>query len=254
MVDKEIKEYSENNNEEFYTILQDEFSNMYSYNILNGVAKNDLRSNRLFDISYKNIFRILDKELPNINEFKESLIVQDNLYNEEQQKEFCKFINIDNSIIINNDSDIITLFSVSKNKDYVSFVTDADLSKLDSVDIYIDMNEISYAGCQKMLKPISSYFVPKYSWEYAIRITKENIYIYKFVAENIDLVETIVNTGSKTNIKILSSILRGNPYNWNYQVVAIKDGLVKDFIEDKDKKEKIFKKLPLQLNMFKYCR
>ena len=254
LVDKEIKEYSENNNEEFYTILQDEFSNMYSYNILNGVANNDLRSNRLFDISYKNIFRILDKELPNINEFKESLIVQDNLYNEEQQKEFCKFINIDNSIIINNDSDIITLFSVSKNKDYVSFVTDADLSKLDSVDIYIDMNEISYAGCQKMLKPISSYFVPKYSWEYAIRITKENIYIYKFVAENIDLVETIVNTGSKTNIKILSSILRGNPYNWNYQVVAIKDGLVKDFIEDKDKKEKIFKKLPLQLNMFKYCR
>ena len=203
LADKEITEYSEHNeNEEICTILQDEFSNMYSYNILNGIANNDIQSNRLFDISYKNIFKILNKELPNINEFKESLVVQYNLYNEEQQKEFCKFINIDDSIIINNDSKIITFFSVSKNNNYISFATDADLSKLDSIDIYIDMNEISYAGCKRMLQPLSSYFVPKHSWEYAIRITKENIYIYKF----------------------------------------------------KDKKEKIFKKLPLQLNMFKYCR
>lgn len=255
LADKEITEYSEHNeNEEICTILQDEFSNMYSYNILNGIANNDIQSNRLFDISYKNIFKILNKELPNINEFKESLVVQYNLYNEEQQKEFCKFINIDDSIIINNDSNIITFFSVSKNNNYISFATDADLSKLDSIDIYIDMNEISYAGCKRMLQPLSSYFVPKHSWEYAIRITKENIYIYKFVAEDIEVVKTIPNAGSKSNVKILSSILRGNPYNWNYQVVAIKDGLVKDFIEDKDKKEKIFKKLPLQLNMFKYCR
>lgn len=254
LADKEITEYVKNSeNEEICTILQDEFSNMYSYDILNGVVNNDIKSNRLFDISYKNIFRILNKELPNINEFRESLVVQGSRAdNEEHPKEFCKFVNINNSIIINNDSTIITLFSVSKSNNYVSFVTDANLSKLDSIDIYIDMNEISYVGCSKMLQPLNSYFMPKYSWEYAIRITKENIYIYKFVAENIDLVKTIPNDKSKSNIKILSGILRGNPYNWNYQVVAVQNGLVADFIEDKDKKAKMFKNLPLQLNMFKY--
>ena len=255
LADKEISEYIENNkDEEFHSILQDELSNMYSYSILNGVINNDTKSARLFDISYQNIFRILNKKLPNINEFKESLVIQEKSNRKENQKEFCKFVNINNSIIINIDSKIISFFSISKGNNDISFVTDADLSKLDSVDIYIDMNGISYAGCKKMLQPLSSYFVPKHSWEYAIRITKENVYIYKFVAENIDLVKTIPNTDSKAKIKIASGILRGDPYNWNYQVVAIKDGSVVDFIEDKDKKADILKNLPLQLNMFKYYK
>ena len=51
---------------------------------------------------------------------------------------------------------------------------------------------------------------------------------------------------------ISSNILKGNPYNWNYQVVVVKNGEVLDFIENKDKKEKMFKSLPLQINMYNY--
>jgi len=256
LADKEITEYiKDNKDEEIYTILCDEFSNMYSYSVINGILNNDMNSFRLFDISYKNVFRILNKKLPNINEFKESLIIQDMSTNiEEQTKEFCKFINIDDSIMINNDSEFVTLLSISKNNNYISFSTDVDLSEIDSVDIYIDMNGIAYTGCQKLLDPVNSYFVPEHSWEYVIRITKESIYIYKFISNNIDLIQNIQNDNSKTNVKVLSSIFRGDCYNWNYQVVAIKDGQVIDFIEDKDKKIKMFKSLPLQLNMFKYSK
>lgn len=256
LVDKEIEEYGKDKkDDEMYSILCDEFFNMYSYNVMNGIANNNMSSIRLFDISYKNIFKILNKKVPNVNEFKESLIVQGKLSVEEDfAKEFCKFVDVDGSIIINNDSDIITLFSISKDKNSVSFTTDADLSNLDSVDIYIDMNGILNIGNPRMLNPLNSYFVPEHNWEYAIRITKDNIYIYKFVSENVDLIQTIPNDASKPSAKIPSNIFRGDPYNWNYQVVAVKNEQVIDFIEDKDKKTKIFKSLPLQLNMFKYYK
>jgi hypothetical protein len=46
--------------------------------------------------------------------------------------------------------------------------------------------------------------------------------------------------------------LKGNPYNWSYQVVAIRDGEVVDFIESKEKKGKLFNVLPLQIKMYNY--
>lgn len=114
------------------------------------------------------------------------------------------------------------------------------------------MNNIAYTGSQKMLKPVNAFFIPEHSWEFAIRITRENIYIYKYLSNNVDLIDTLSNDTGTTNVKISANILRGNPYNWNYQVVAIKDGEVSDFIENKSKKDKLFKLSPIQISMYNY--
>lgn len=250
LANKEIEEYGNNKgNDEIYTILCDELSNMYSYNVINGILNNNKNSIKIFDISYTNIFRMLNKKVPNLNEFQNVLFDKNDIASNDG---FCKFVKKNNSIVINNDGNVFTMFAVYKNNDYIRFQTDADLTTIDSIDIYIDMNSIAYTGSQRMLKPLNAFVVPEHSWEFAIRVTQNNIYIYKHLADNAELIETIPNENENCDIKISSNILKGNPYNWNYQVVAVKDGQVLDFIENKDKKEKIFKSLPLQINMYNY--
>lgn len=252
LADRAIKEYANGeNDEEIYTIICDELSNMYSYNVINGIINGNKNSAKIFDISYTNIFRMLNKKVPNINEFQEYLTVQD-VSEQNTENVVCKFIKENNTMMINNDSIIFTSFSLYKSGGNVYFKTNADLSTLDSIDIYIDMNGIAYTGSQKMLKPVNSFFIPEHSWEYAIRITQQNIYVYKYLADSADLVETIPNENGSANIKISENVLRGNPYNWNYQVIAIKDGEVLDFIENKNKKDKMFKNFPLQIKMYNY--
>ncbi|WP_372520725.1 hypothetical protein [Candidatus Ruminimicrobiellum ovillum] len=249
LADKEIKNYGKKQNEEVYTILCDELSNMYSYNVINGIINNKQNSIKLFDISYTNIFRMLNKKAPSTKEIKYDLSDTENTDTDNGD---CKFTKNNNSIIIDNESNIFTTFSVEKNNEYISFKTDADLNVLDSIDIYIDMNSIAYTGSQKMLKPVNAFFVPENSWEFAIRITKQNIYIYKYLSSGAELIETIKNEAGNSSVKVSANILKGNPYNWNYQTVAIKDGEVSDFIENKEKKEKMFNVLPLQIKMYNY--
>jgi len=250
LANKEIEEYGNNKkNDEVYTILCDELSNMYSYNVINGILNNNQNSIKLFDISYTNIFRMLNKKTPNLNEFQNILVDKNSMAATDG---FCKFVKKGNSIVINNDGSYFTTFSVYKNNDFVRFQSDVDLSTIDSVDIYIDMNNIAYTGSQKMLKPVNAFVVPENSWEFAIKITKEKIYIYKYLADKAELIESMPNENENCDIKITSNILKGNPFNWNYQVVVIKDGEVADFIEKKEKKDKMFKMLPLQISMYKY--
>ena len=251
LANKEIEEYKKNKgNDEIYTILCDELSSMCSYNVINGVINNNQNSNKLFDISYTNIFRMLNKKVPNINEF------QDVLYDKEgsdskADNNICKFMKKNNSMVIGNEGDIFSYFSVSKSGENVNFKCDANLSDSDSVDIYIDMNGMAYTGSQKMLKPINAFVVPEHSWEFAIRITRNNIYIYKHLADKAELIETMDNESGIADIKISANILKGNPYNWSYQVVVTKDGQVVDFIDKASNKTKLFKVVPLQIKMYK---
>lgn len=250
LANKEIEEYGKNKgNDEIYTILCDELSNMYSYNVINGILNNNRNSIKIFDISYTNIFRMLNKKVPSLNEYQNVLFDKNSAVSDDG---FCKFLKKNNSIVINNDGTFFTMFAVYKNNDYVRFQTDVDLTSIDSIDIYIDMNSIAYTGSQKMLKPVNAFVIPEHSWEFAIRITQSNIYIYKYLADKAELIETIPNENENCDVKISSNILKGNPYNWNYQVVVVKNGEVLDFIENKDKKEKMFKSLPLQINMYNY--
>ncbi|MDD2523907.1 MAG: hypothetical protein PHG84_01235 [Endomicrobiaceae bacterium] len=234
---------------DLYPTLYDELTNMYSYNVISKILNNDLYANKIFDISYSNIFKLAGKEKPT---FEESTKIETIEPTEQTDMlDICSFIKDGNTYTINNNG-IIKTFSFKENENPVLFSINADFSQLDYIDIYIDMNGIAYTGCQNMLKGIEGFFIPENCWEYAIRVTPVNIKIYRFSANVVNLLKTIDN--NKDSIAIPTSILRGNPINWSYQIVAAKDGNIIDFLETSKNKVKVLNTTPLQLQMFKYIQ
>ena len=230
-------------NTELTDLLYGELENMYSYNIINGILTNNKSSKQLFDISYENIFKLCGDDVPNIDRLiKKSSKGINNKYTNEH-----KFEKSGSKYTINNEQ-IIKSFSVYKDLESVIFNLDYNTNEVDYIDIYIDMNNIAHAGNQNLLKNIG-FFVPENCWEYVIEINKKNFTIYRFIVDKINKV-TETDTVSQKSIKIPINTFRGNPYNWNYQVVAIKDNKVVDFLETtQTQKEKIFSESPLFLRM-----
>ena len=234
---------------EQYQILNDEVSNMYSYDVINGINTGDQSAEKLFDISYNNVFRVLNKKLPNMKDYEDILA---SCNTTSSGNGACKFVKISNTAIrINNAGECFTAFTVRNNGSSITFETNINTQKADYYDIYIDMNALAYAGEQRGIKPLNVFMAPEHGWEYAIRVTSEAVNVYKFIANRVELVKTF-DTTSITKISVSSDILRGNPLNWYYQVVAVKDGEPVDFIESASNKEKLLKVSPLQIDMFNY--
>ena len=258
LADREVENCKKSS--EIYQILCDELSNMYSYDVINGIINKNKNSVQLFDISYTNIFRVLNKKSPNLKDFENNLSQEKetdfNGFDETvSEKNDCEFVkNESGAMEINNFGQYFTKFSVTKGASYVVFETDVDWNKIDYFDIYVDMNEMAYTGYQKTLKPLNAFFVPENSWEYALRVTKTKVEIYKSVADNVELTETFSVDSTNGKIEVPLNMLRGNPYNWSYQLVTVKDNEITDFIENETDKEKLFKTVPLQIKMFKYVK
>ncbi len=248
LADKELKENDRKS--EMYQILEDEMANMYSYKVINGINTDDKSGEKLFDISYTNIFRVLNKKQPNLKDYED--IISSKAGSNSSGKEACRFSRISNKAIrINNSGEYFTAFTVINNGNSVIFETNISADKADYYDIYIDMNALAYAGEQKGIRPVNVFMKPEHGWEYAVRISADKISVYKFIANSVELIKTF-DTESRTRISIPADILRGNPLNWYYQVVAVKDGEPVDFIETSANKEKLFKISPLQVDMFNY--
>lgn len=231
---------------DLYPTLYDELTTMYSYNIISKILNNDLYANKLFNISYSNIFKLTGKQIPTFEE----LIKQESI--EQIDKiDICSFIKDEDTYTINNEG-IIKTFSFKENGNPIQFSIDTDFSQLDYVDIYIDMNGIAYTGCQNLLKGTEGFFVPENCWEYAIRVTPSNIKIYRFATDVVTLLKTLDT--NKENISIPTNILKGTPTNWSYQVVAVKDGNIIDFLETSKNKIKVLNTTPLQFQMFRYIQ
>lgn len=246
LADKELKESDKNS--EVYQILKDEMANMYSYKVINGINTDDKSGEKLFDISYTNIFRVLNKKQPNLKDYDDVLSQKGTA----SGKEVCKFTKISSKAIrINNSGEYFTAFTVINSGNSVTFETNMSSEKTDYYDIYIDMNALAYAGEQRGIRPVKVFMEPEHGWEYAVRVAPEKVSVYKFIANNVELIKTF-DTTSRRRVSIPSDILRGNPLNWYYQVVAIKDGEAVDFIETTANKEKLFKISPLQIDMFNY--
>lgn len=246
---KEIDEQKEKgDNEQLVSLIYGELTNMYSYDIINGILNNNKFSKKLFDISYDNIFKLCGKDSSDMDK-----IIQKNLKNtdsyENNNKKADEYIFKEDNYgykIINDN--IIKSFGIYKNSQSVKFNINYDTNEADSLYIYIDMNNISYAGNQKLLQNLG-FFVPENCWEYVIEINDKNFTIYRFIVDKTNKVAELEKESQNT-IEVPITIFRGNPYNWNYQVVAVKDNNIADFLEtSKIKKEKVFKSKPLLLRM-----
>lgn len=242
------QEVDSQENSPMYGNIYDEFLNMCSTKIIKGIIKNDLRSLMLFDISYSNIFKLSGKEIPVID-FQNVHLTDTAQQSIDTQKTYG-FKKIEDGYIIENSSRTISSFAVKKTNKSVDFIVNTDHSNFDTVDIYIDMNRIPDAGCNAMLKGPEGFFESENYWEYAIRISNNKVSVYRFYVDSLTLVKNISKTFN--TISIPNDILRGNPYNWSYQVVVTKENKIIDLLADDKDKERIINTHPLQLQMFKY--
>lgn len=238
---KASEEVDNQESSQMYETIFAEFANMYSSDLVTRIIKNDETAKKLFDISFKNIFKIAGQEIPDIN-VKESS--SENRQNQNQQS--C-FVKTDKGYKLNS-SGIIKSFEIRENDGYVDFYVNSN-SELENFDIYIDMNGIIDTGDHKMLKPLEGFFVSENAWEYAIRVKEKVVYVYKFIIDSPAPVRKLMRTENK--IRIPKSVLRGNPYNWSYQVVVVNDNKVTGFLANDKEREKFLNTTPLQLKLFK---
>ena len=247
---QEVNEQTENNEDsQLVSLIYGELTNMYSFNIINGILNNNKFSKQLFDISYENIFKLCGKEIPNADKILQKNFIKQNSNKETSANQAAenKFEANKSGYKINNEQ-IIKSFGIYKNSQTVNFELNYNTTETDSIYIYIDMNNMAHAGNQKLLND-TGFFVPENCWEYVIEINDKTFKIYRFIVDKINKVAELDKT-SQYSIKVPITIFRGNPYNWNYQVVAVKDGEVVDFLETTQvKKEKVFKSKPLLLKM-----
>lgn len=241
------QEVDSQENSPMYGNIYDEFLNMCSTKIIKGIIKNDSRAIMLFDISYSNIFKLSGKEIPVVD--VQNVQLTDTAQQTIDMQKTYGFKKIEDGYIIENSSRTISSFTVKKTDKSVDFIVNTDYSNSDTVDIYIDMNGIPDAGCNAMLKGIEGFFESENYWEYAIRISNNKVSVYRFYVDSLTLVKNISKTFNK--ISIPNDILRGNPYNWSYQVVVTKENKIVDLLADDKDKERIINTHPLQLQMFK---
>lgn len=245
---EEIDEQKEKeDNEQLVSLLHGELTNMYSYNIINGILNNNKFSKKLFDISYENIFKLCGKDSSDANKLIQKNLKNTTSYDNNKQTDEYVFKEDNAGYKITNEN-IIKSFGVYKNSQAVKFNIDYNANEVDCLYIYIDMNNISYAGNQNLLQN-SGFFVPENCWEYVIEINDKNFKIYRFIVDKVNKIAEL-DKDTQSSLQVPITIFRGNPYNWSYQVVAVKDNNVVDFLETtKIKKEKVFKSKPLLLRM-----
>jgi len=238
---KAADEVDSQEDSQMYETILSELSNMYSYIMITRIIKKDEIAKKLFDISYKNIFKISGEDVP--EEDKQKIVIKTN----EQETTESSFVRTDKGYKLNS-TGLIKSFEIRSNDGYVDFFVNSD-SDIENFDIYIDMNGIIDTGEHKLLKPLEGFVTPENCWEYAIRVRGNNIEVHKYLIDSPSVVRKLVKAENK--VRIPRSVLRGNPFNWAYQVVVVKDEQVADFLANSKEREKFLNTTPLQLKLFK---
>lgn len=233
-----INEYRESSDfiEYSYRNAQSELVYLCSYDLLKGVSSNKVASQRMFDAAYNNIFRLLGAEAPSDKDLysKQPDAVKTNLYTGTEEVLHTEAVLTEGGVSVNNDGLVKNLTVISKDGAInfsLSFERGEWNEKVSFVDIYIDMNNFEGAGSTSMLSGVSGYMTPDSAWEYALRVSKDKIMIYRHSSDAAVFVAEI--QGSGLSFSVLQKYIRGNPGNWGYQAVSVsetEDGKAK--IED----------------------
>lgn len=231
-------------NEYYYNNAQSEMLYLCSLDLLKGLEANNVSSVRMFDAAYNNIFRLLGYEIPQASN---ALIVSD--YGENPHtsvKQRSGGITITNSGVINT----LSIYASGENTRIDFHIVNAAIGEsLSYVDIYIDMNNLDWAGSTTMLSGTNGFLTTDSGWEYAIRINSDKALLYRYSAEGASFVaEVPVNNGR--SVSIPQRYLRGNPSNWGFQAVAVsaESGEIVDFLTQlSTSKSSMLSKKPFQI-------
>ncbi|MDR1196335.1 MAG: hypothetical protein LBL00_07665 [Endomicrobium sp.] len=239
---------------------QSELVYLCSYDLLKGVSADKIASRRMFDAAYGNIYRLLGEEAPSDKELyaKKTLITGSNLYTGTEEVLHTEIISIDGGVSINSDGILKNLKIASKEglvNVAFSFENGAAWDeRVSYIDLYIDMNNFEGAGSTPMMQDIDGYLTPDSAWEYALRIDKDKILLYRHSADSITFLAEMQSSfhDSETSFSILQKHIRGNPSNWGYQIVAVselnnKPQIVDFFVNSAQSREVFLSIKPFQI-------
>ncbi|MCL1971616.1 MAG: hypothetical protein FWG57_01330 [Endomicrobia bacterium] len=238
-----------------YKNAQSELVYLCTYDLLKGVSANKTASQRMFDAAYNNIYRLLGAEAPSDKELyaKKPDIAGSNLYAGTEEVIHTEITAISGGVSVDNDGIVKNLTVVSKDNAInieLSFESGQWDEKIAYVDIYIDMNNLEGAGSTAMLSGINGFLTPDSAWEYALRVSKDKVLLYRHSADSVIFLTQIPNTGSSFSIP--QKYIRGNPVNWGYQAVAVsetdgKTGIVDFFVQSSQSRESFLSVKPFQI-------
>lgn len=209
-----------------YKNAQSELVYLCSNGLLKGLALNKESSRRMFDAAYNNIFRLLGTEVPSDKELhsKKPEIANANLYAGTEEVFHTYVKALDSGVSINNDGAVKKLTVASRNGS-VNFALSFEKNGWDDgisyVDIYIDMNNFEGAGSTAMLSGTDGYMTPASAWEYALRVSKDKVLLYRHSADSAVLIAEIQKSAG-SSFSVLNKYIKGNPVNWGYQAVAVR--------------------------------
>jgi hypothetical protein len=238
-----------------YKNAQSELVYLCSYDLLKGVSANKTASQRMFDAAYNNIYRLLGAEAPSDKELyaKKPVIADNNLYTGTEEVMHTNISRTDNGVSIENDGIIKNLTIVSGDGSVnitLSCESKKDEDEISFTDIYIDMNYLEGAGSTAMLSGINGYLTPDSAWEYAVRISKDKVMLYRYSADSIIFLTEMPLSGRSFSIQ--QKYIRGNPLNWGYQAVAVSEAegeskIVDFFVQSSQSREGVLAVKPFQI-------
>lgn len=236
------------------TKLHDIIYRLYSSDLLRKLQKNsNPEDEKIFQEGINNIYGMLNtRSEQNLYEITSST---DSAKKNFLVESSTNSLSITNSISCKNAAGI-EKFNIALSTETVTYsiiLNTACPSAFVLIDIYIDLNNQEGAGLTNLLPGIEAFMQLSSAWEYAIRIEKDKVSLYRSGRFEPVLIRTLPLKANNYEVDIPKNILRGNPLQWGYQVVLADkkqnaEGYnVIDFIcQDYAQKQKIFSKTPIQ--------
>ncbi|MCL2145281.1 MAG: hypothetical protein FWH43_07330 [Endomicrobia bacterium] len=238
-----------------YKNAQSELVYLCSHDLLKGVSANKTASQRMFDAAYNNIFRLLGAEAPSDKDLyaKKPAVKDGNLYAGTEEVMHTEINPTDGGISAENDGIIKNLTVVSKDGSInitLSFEDEKGKEEISYIDIYIDMNNFEGAGSTSMLPGAGGFLTPDSAWEYALRVEKDKVTLYRHSADSMTFLSEIQYSGQSFSIP--QKYIRGNPANWGYQAVAViesegRSKIADFFVQSSQSRESFLSVKPFQI-------
>jgi hypothetical protein len=224
--------------EPLYRNAQDELIYLASKNFLSSIDDANISGNRMFDVAYSNIFRLLDGKATISVTFLDQGPVNEPppIIDEDAQRA----TGIENGMRVDSNGVIQSVDVVAAGEAInisVNFNKGKWVDSITYVEIYIDMNHIENIGISSMLNN-KGYLSPSSAWEYAVTVYKNKAVLYKATSDK----PTVAGEFAVVNgqVSIPRTHIRGNPRNWAIQAVAVQKEKIIDYLgNDKDQKSKM---------------
>jgi hypothetical protein len=227
---------SPNYSEPLYRNAQDEIMFIFTQDFLLSLDEESLNA------AYANIFRLLNGTIP-INIMETPINAPPPILDEDTERAMA----IENGIRIESKGDSIKAINITVSNDRLN--VDIDFNKgiwdrnISYIEIYIDINRIDNMGLTSTLNEKSA-LTPSAAWEYAMKITRNEVELYKASAQKPVLIAHFPIKDGKVSIP--KSYINGNPRNWGIQAMAIqktsKETTLVDYLgTNVDEKKRVLK-------------